>query len=177
MGKGSALRRAVLLSRRRFLQNLSLLAGAWPFVKVPLLRASSPASPFAFEEIPAVEQWHQMGAHSGQVARKSICRKPAGQAALSSITTMTAGWTFIWSTAGNAIFTTRPQPLRNALYRNNRDGTFTDVTEKAGRGRRRVRHGRGRRRLRRRRLPRLSTSRSTDAASSITTTATGRSPM
>ena len=23
-------------------------------------------------------------------------------------------------------------PLRNALYRNNRDGTFTDVTEKAG---------------------------------------------
>src|SRR6059058_1777750 len=28
-------------------------------------------------------------------------------------------------------FDSRP-PLRNALYRNNRDGTFTDVTEKAG---------------------------------------------
>ena len=27
---------------------------------------------------------------------------------------------------------TPTQPLRNALYRNNRDGTFTDVTEKAG---------------------------------------------
>ena len=25
-----------------------------------------------------------------------------------------------------------PHPLRNALYRNNRDGTFTDVTAKAG---------------------------------------------
>src|ERR1700737_4398682 len=25
-----------------------------------------------------------------------------------------------------------PKPLRNALYHNNRDGTFTDVTEKAG---------------------------------------------
>jgi hypothetical protein len=25
-----------------------------------------------------------------------------------------------------------PQPLKNALYRNNRDGTFTDVTDKAG---------------------------------------------
>jgi len=25
-----------------------------------------------------------------------------------------------------------PQPLRSALYRNNGDGTFTDVTEKAG---------------------------------------------
>ena len=24
------------------------------------------------------------------------------------------------------------KPLRNALYKNNRDGTFTDVTEKAG---------------------------------------------
>ena len=24
------------------------------------------------------------------------------------------------------------QPLKNALYRNNRDGTFTDVTDKAG---------------------------------------------
>ena len=29
-------------------------------------------------------------------------------------------------------FYTPPKPLRNALYRNNRDGTFTDVTEKAG---------------------------------------------
>ena len=29
---------------------------------------------------------------------------------------------------------TPSQPLRNALYRNNRDGTFTDVTEKAGVG-------------------------------------------
>ncbi len=36
------------------------------------------------------------------------------------------------------------RPLRSALYHNNGDGTFTDVTEKAGRGRRRVlRPGRG----------------------------------
>ena len=34
--------------------------------------------------------------------------------------------------SGKSDFYTPPRPLRNALYRNNRDGTFTDVTEKAG---------------------------------------------
>src|SRR5438045_323422 len=35
---------------------------------------------------------------------------------------------------GKCDFFTPNQPLRNALYRNDRDGTFTDVTEKAGVG-------------------------------------------
>jgi hypothetical protein len=34
--------------------------------------------------------------------------------------------------SGPCDFWTPPKPVRNALYRNNRDGTFTDVTEKAG---------------------------------------------
>jgi hypothetical protein len=34
--------------------------------------------------------------------------------------------------SGPADFYTPPSPLKHALYRNNRDGTFTDVTEKAG---------------------------------------------
>jgi hypothetical protein len=36
--------------------------------------------------------------------------------------------------SGKAEFYDPPRPLRDALYRNNRDGTFTDVTEKAGVG-------------------------------------------
>jgi len=36
--------------------------------------------------------------------------------------------------SGPADIYTPPTPLRNALYRNNGDGTFTDVTEKAGVG-------------------------------------------
>jgi hypothetical protein len=36
--------------------------------------------------------------------------------------------------SGKANFFNPPHPLRNGLYRNNRDGTFTDVTEKAGVG-------------------------------------------
>lgn len=43
------------------------------------------------------------------------------------------GWLDIYFVnSGPADFFTPPAPLRNALYRNNRDGTFTDVTEKAG---------------------------------------------
>ena len=45
------------------------------------------------------------------------------------------GWMDIFLVnSGPADFYNPPKPLRNALYRNNRDGTFTDVTEKAGVG-------------------------------------------
>jgi enediyne biosynthesis protein E4 len=45
------------------------------------------------------------------------------------------GWMDIFLVnSGPADFYHPPKPLRNALYRNNRDGTFTDVTEKAGVG-------------------------------------------
>ncbi|MHB1744037.1 MAG: FG-GAP repeat domain-containing protein [Acidobacteriaceae bacterium] len=43
------------------------------------------------------------------------------------------GWMDIYLVnSGKCDFFTPQTPLRNALYRNNRDGTFTDVTEKAG---------------------------------------------
>jgi len=43
------------------------------------------------------------------------------------------GWMDIYLVnSGPCDFFTPSRPLRNALYRNNRDGTFTDVTEKAG---------------------------------------------
>jgi enediyne biosynthesis protein E4 len=43
------------------------------------------------------------------------------------------GWMDIYLVnSGVSDFYTPAVPLRNALYRNNRDGTFTDVTEKAG---------------------------------------------
>ena len=38
----------------------------------------------------------------------------------------------IWSTAAPSDFYQPHKPFRNALYRNNRDGTFTDVTEQSG---------------------------------------------
>ena len=43
------------------------------------------------------------------------------------------GWMDIYFVnSGPADFFTPPTPLKNALYRNNGDGTFTDVTDKAG---------------------------------------------
>jgi hypothetical protein len=43
------------------------------------------------------------------------------------------GWMDIYLVnSGPSEFFHPKQPLRNALYRNNRDGTFTDVTDKAG---------------------------------------------
>src|SRR5258708_4634292 len=43
------------------------------------------------------------------------------------------GWMDIYLVnSGTCDFYQPPSPLRNALYRNNRDGTFTDVTLKAG---------------------------------------------
>ena len=43
------------------------------------------------------------------------------------------GWMDIYLVnSGKCDFYTPDPPLSNALYRNNRDGTFTDVTKKAG---------------------------------------------
>jgi enediyne biosynthesis protein E4 len=43
------------------------------------------------------------------------------------------GWLDIYFVnSGPSDFFTPAKPLKNALYRNNRDGTFTDVTDKAG---------------------------------------------
>ena len=43
------------------------------------------------------------------------------------------GWMDIFMVnSGAADFYQPPAPLKNALYKNNRDGTFTDVTDKAG---------------------------------------------
>src|SRR5260370_17981916 len=45
------------------------------------------------------------------------------------------GWMDLYLVnSGKCDFYSPTPPLRNALYRNNRDGTFTDVTEKAGVG-------------------------------------------
>jgi hypothetical protein len=45
------------------------------------------------------------------------------------------GWMDIFLVnSGPSDFYTPGKPIRNALYKNNRDGTFTDVTEKAGVG-------------------------------------------
>ena len=62
--------------------------------------------------------------------------RPRAAASLSSITTTTAGWISISPMATGWMHTGPPGKAPTThLYKNNRDGTFTDVTEKSGLGR------------------------------------------
>jgi enediyne biosynthesis protein E4 len=129
-----------LASRRRFLQMLgwtgigcagvgSALGGADLF---PLLVSPRPSQPSpAFEEIPASASgisWVHVNGRSPMAHLPETVG--AGCAFLDYDSD---GWMDIYLVnSGRCDFYEPAQPLRNALYRNNRDGTFTDVTQKAG---------------------------------------------
>ena len=104
----------------------STAAGVWPFGR----RVGAAAA--AVRGDPGRRQRHHLGARERDVAGSLPARDHGARRARSSTTTTTAGWTSSWSTAAPCDFYTPKTPLTNALYKNNRDGTFTDVTDKAG---------------------------------------------
>src|ERR1035438_9610076 len=116
-------------SRRRFLQALGWTGMARMLAGPGLLRASAlprleQSSP-AFEEIPASVSGISWAHVNG---RSPMAHLPetvgAGCAFLDYDND---GWMDIYLVnSGRCDFYEPPQPLRNALYRNNRDGTFTD---------------------------------------------------
>jgi enediyne biosynthesis protein E4 len=122
-------------SRRQFLRSL---AGAglgtllWPSPSFSWQRpaASSPFEP-AFQEIPQSASgitWKHVSGRSPMAHLPETVG--AGCAFLDYDND---GWIDIYLVnSGPCDFYEPPHPLRNALYRNNRDGTFTDVTERAG---------------------------------------------
>ena len=119
-----------MTSRRRFLRSLlgrgapAVAAPRWPAGgrrATPLLRRRCRRQPAA-----------SPGSTTTRCRRRGSCPNRSVPAAPSSTTTTTGGWTSTWSTAGHADFYKPARPLKNALYQNNRDGTFTDVTDKAG---------------------------------------------
>jgi enediyne biosynthesis protein E4 len=121
------------LSRRRVLRDLAALAAAAPLRAVAgsLLSAREmPAAP-VFEEVPPAVS----GIHWVHTAGKSAAKHlpETSGAGCAFLDYDNDGWMDIYFVnSGRSEFYTPSQPLRNALYRNNRDGTFTDVTEKAG---------------------------------------------
>src|SRR5947207_6630538 len=129
-------------SRRRFLKALSSAAfgsGGSPstgfsFAGVAAGPASAQAtSAPAFEEIPPRSSgitW----VHSNGRSPEMYLPETTG-AGCAFIDYDNDGWMDIYLVnSGRCDFYDPKPPLRNALYRNNRDGTFTDVTEKAGVG-------------------------------------------
>ena len=90
-----------------------------------------PRTPITFEEVPAQRSkitWTHDNAHSPE--RQLPETVGAGCAFFDYDND---GWMDIYFVnSGPSDFFTPTAPLKNALYRNNRDGTFTDVTDKAG---------------------------------------------
>ena len=114
-------------SRRRFfeLAALSGLAGAGVCRRD--LRAAAPV----FEEILPAQSgitW----VHENAMSADRYLPETMGPGA-AFVDFDNDGWMDIFMVnSGKADFYTPAAPLKNALYKNNRDGTFTDVTDKAG---------------------------------------------
>ncbi len=119
-----------LISRRHFLQGLTALAGAIPLRAIPLVGAAS-AAPTAFEEVSASASGITWVHTAGKSSQKYLPETSGAGCAFLDYDN--DGWMDIYLVnSGKSDFYDPPRPLRNALYRNNRDGTFTDVTAKAG---------------------------------------------
>ncbi len=134
MSKPSGDRR-LAFSRRRLLQILGwsgLAAGTLPNGGLTFGRARSSANGLpAFEEIPSSVsgiKWSHVAGLSPEMYEPET--EGPGCAFLDYDND---GWMDIYLVnSGKCDFYNPVQPLRNALYHNNRDGTFTDVTERAG---------------------------------------------
>jgi hypothetical protein len=119
-----------LLSRRRFLgaAGASAIGLAAPSLAQAL---AAPAAQPYFEAIPASQSgitWR----HTAGLSPNMYLPETLG-AGCAFLDYDNDGWMDIYLVnSGPCDFYQPPRPLRNALYKNNRDGTFTDVTEKAG---------------------------------------------
>ena len=115
-------------SRRLFLKGL---ASSLLFKTLSRAAATSPASPYPFTEIPASTSRINWTHTAGKSAEKYLPETTGAGCAIFDYDN--DGWMDLYFVnSGPSDFFTPSQPLRNALYKNNRDGTFTDVTEKAG---------------------------------------------
>src|SRR5437870_12049296 len=96
-----------------------------------IISAQTPKPKVTFEEVPATKSgiyWVHNNAHSTD--RYLPETVGAGCAFLDYDND---GWMDIYLVnSGPSDFYTPKTPLKNALYHNNHDGTFTDVTDKAG---------------------------------------------
>jgi hypothetical protein len=86
---------------------------------------------YAFEEIPASSSGITWVHAAGKSPQKYLPETSGAGCAFLDYDN--DGWMNIYLVnSGKCDFYNPPPGLRNALYHNNRDGTFSDVTEKAG---------------------------------------------
>ena len=122
----------LLPSRREFLRFAGL-AGLCAAAGIPSRGGSRlRAAPPVFEEIPPSVSgitW----VHENAMSPERYLPETMGPG-VAFLDYDNDGWMdiFMVNSGGPTDFHTPKAPLKNALYKNNRDGTFTDVTEKAG---------------------------------------------
>src|SRR6516164_4605461 len=116
------------LTRREFLSGMAagaLLGPRWPGLRF------SEAAQYPFEEILAGRSGIRWVHSNGKSPEKYLPETTGAGCAFFDYDN--DGWMDIYLVnSGKCDFLTPDPPLRNALYKNNRDGTFTDVTDKAG---------------------------------------------
>jgi hypothetical protein len=116
--------------RRDFLRQLSASTAMLGFPRFPFAGEKS-KSPFPFSEVALSAAGISFVHESGKSPEKYLPESTGAGCAFLDYDN--DGWMDIYLVnSGPCDFWTPSKPLRNALYRNNRDGTFTDVTEKAG---------------------------------------------
>src|SRR5574340_1397883 len=119
------------LSRRQVLKNLSLLAMA--ALPIPRLAAASDGPNPSVQFTDITDSAGITFQHISAPEKKYIVESMSGGVALFDYDN--DGWLDIYFTNALTVETAaNPRSSRSALYHNNRDGTFTDVTEKSGLG-------------------------------------------
>ena len=124
----TAQNRSQVVSRRRILQGL---AGCFAWSGLQRFGWSIPNPIYPFEEISSADSGIHWAHTAGKSPEKYLPEATGPGCAFLDYDN--DGWMDIYLiNSGKCDFYTPAKPLRNALYKNNRDGTFTDVTEKAG---------------------------------------------
>jgi hypothetical protein len=115
------------LSRRHFLRGM---AGTLAISGLSRLAHALPNPVYPFDEIPRAISGIRWLHTAGKSAQRFLPETTGSGCAFLDYDS--DGWMDIYLVnSGKCDFYDPHPPLRNALYRNNRDGTFTDVTEKA----------------------------------------------
>jgi len=117
------------MKRRDFLRLVSA-AGLTAAAGVPFWRSRVHAAPPIFEAIdPSASGIHWV--HDNAMSPSRFLPETMGPG-VAFIDYDNDGWIDVFMVnSGAADFYQPKTPLKNALYKNNRDGTFTDVTAKA----------------------------------------------
>ena len=118
-------------SRRQFLRLMAAAGLSTAATRLPSFRPRVSAAGALFEEVPAAASGISW-VHDNAMSPDRYLPETMGPG-VAFFDFDNDGWMDLFLVnSGRSDFYQPKAPIKNALYRNNRDGTFTDVTDKAG---------------------------------------------